>query len=442
MKRLLPFAVLGLFLAGSASAQDRLLPFDPTVETLENGLQVILIPMSAEGLVSHWTLVRVGARDEIDDGRTGFAHFFEHMMFRGTEKFPAEVYNQKITSIGSNSNAFTSTDFTAYHNTLAVKDLGTLLELESDRFQNLSYSEEAFQTEAGAVYGEYRKNRASPFFTIYEAVRQEAFDTHTYGHTAMGFVEDIQQMPTGFSYSAEFFDRFYRPDNSILVIVGDIDVDETLEMVRRYYGGWKTGYQEPTVPQEPEQTAEKRIDVAYEGSTLPILWLSYKFPAYDPSSVSQVAARVLAELAFGQTSEVYRKLVLEDQSVVSLAGGPDATRDPGVFDLYSMVKDPAKVDSVLADLDAAMAKLKAEPPSEESVAAIRSRLRYGFLMALDTPESVAGSLAQQISLTGTLEGVETYYETLAKVTPADVQQAAEAYFDAKRRTVAVLRGKS
>ena len=147
-------------------------------------------------------------------------------MFRGTEKFPADLYQAKLTGIGADANAYTTDDFTAYHLGITTEDIELVMELESDRFQNLNYPLDMFQTEAGAVYGEYRKLKSNPFFTISEAVRRPAFDKHTYAHTAMGFVEDIQRMPELFDHSRSFFSRFYRPENSILLIVGDFDVQK------------------------------------------------------------------------------------------------------------------------------------------------------------------------------------------------------------------------
>ena len=129
-----------------------IIPFPTETRTLPNGLTVIVVPMPSDGLAAYWTVVRTGSRDEYEPGRTGFAHFFEHMMFRGTERFPSDIYNRIVTSIGADANAYTTDDHTAYHLAMAAEDLEQVMEIESDRFQNLSYAESAFQTEAGAVY--------------------------------------------------------------------------------------------------------------------------------------------------------------------------------------------------------------------------------------------------------------------------------------------------
>jgi zinc protease len=436
------FALLAALLpAGAAeSARRGVFPYPIHTRSLDNGLSVVVIPMSSNGLCAFWSVVRTGSRDEFEPGHTGFAHFFEHMMFRGTERFPSSVYNAEVTKMGASANAFTSDDLTAYHLAIAAEDLPRVMDLESDRFRNLSYAEEAFKTEAGAVYGEYRKNRTSPFFAIYEAVRAKAFTRHTYGHTTMGYEADIAAMPNMYTYSKEFFSRYYRPENVTLVVTGDVEPETVFDLAQRYYGPWQRGYQTPSVPEEPEQNEERRVEVAYQGRSLPILWVAYKVPRFGVADRKWAATDVLGELAFGETSDLYKKLVLDEQTVQSLSGGPNQNRDPGLFDVIAQVKDPAKVDTVLAEIDATVARYAATPPDPERLAATQQRLKYGFLMRLASPSGVASSLARMIAATGDVHTVDRLYDTYAGVTPADVQAAARDYLKRERRTVAVLRG--
>ena len=195
------FAVLGLVLSPSAPASAKKMASPPSVfpfkihqRQLKNGLTAIVIPIAGSGLTSVRTAIRTGSRDEYEPGRSGFAHFFEHMMFRGTKKYPAEERERVVTSMGASANAYTSNDMTVYEFDIASEDLEKVMDLESDRFMNLAYSDEQFQTEAGAVYGEYRKNRASPFFQLFEKIAETAFGKHTYGHTTMGYERDIAAM--------------------------------------------------------------------------------------------------------------------------------------------------------------------------------------------------------------------------------------------------------
>jgi zinc protease len=434
---------LGLLLvsiSAQATKAGGMFPYKTHVETLDNGLKAIIIPMSSHGLVAYWSVVRTGARDEYEPGHTGFAHFFEHMMFRGTKKYSQDQYSEITTKMGADDNAFTSDDLTAYHLSITSEDLEQVMDIESDRFQNLDYPQAAFETEAGAVYGEYRKNRTSPFFTVYEAVHKAAFDKHTYGHTAMGYEEDIKAMPKMYDYSRSFFQRYYRPENVVLLIVGDVQVEPTMKLVRKYYTDWKPGYVTPQVPVEPEQTAEKRIEVPYEGKSLPILMVSYKNDRFDPKDKRMVASMVLADLAFGETSELHKKLVLDEQVVEFIEGESNLNRDPNLFDVVTRVKDPDKVEYVLGEIDRTVAQYQASPADAKRLADVKARAKYSFLMGLETPSAVAGAMSRIIALTGGVEAVDQLYTTLDTITPQDVQAAATRYLAKNRRTVAVLRG--
>ncbi len=435
-----------LLLATAATAQEttstKIFPYQTHVEHLDNGLQVVLIPMSSNGLVAYWTIVRTGARDEYEPGRTGFAHFFEHMMFRGTEKYPSTAYDDMVTKIGADANAFTSDDLTAYYLNIAAEDLETVMEIESDRFLNLSYPKDLFQTEAGAVYGEYRKNKTSPFFVLFEETLKAAYTTHTYGHTAMGYEEDIQQMPNLFDYSKTFFGRYYRPENAVLVIVGDIEVETTRQLVKDYYSDWEAGYVPPKVPVEPPQTQERRISLTYPGRTLPLLLMAYKADAFDAQDVTQAGARLLCDLGFGETSDIYKKLVLDEQLVEFISAEYDPSRDPGLVTIVSRIKDEERVDDVIAEIDRTVTQLQQQPPDPKRLADLKSRLKYGFLMNLDTPANVMSNLVRLIAVTGDITTIDDLYRTFDKVTAEDVQQAAQKYLVTEQRTVAVLRGDS
>ena len=416
-----------------------IIPYPARVRVLDNGLKTILMPMPSNGLVAYWTIVRTGSRDEYEPGRTGFAHFFEHMMFRGTERFPADVYQRILTELGADANAYTTDDLTAYHISMTAADVERVVELESDRFRNLAYPEEDFQTEAGAVYGEYRKSRTDPLWLLYESMKAAAFKRHSYGHTTMGYEKDIAAMPTLYDYSRRFFARYYRPENTILFIAGDIDPPKIDALVDEYYGDWQRGYVAPEIPVEPPQDAERRFELGYDGKTLPILWVAYKLGAFDPGDRVRVAADLLAELAFGATSDAYKQLVLNEQVVEFLAGDANLNRDPTLFDIYTRIKDPAKVDYVLDVIDATTAKYRDELVDSARLAALKSRLRYSFLMSMETPDEVAGDLARHIAISGGLEGVEALYAAYENVTPEDVREAARTYFVDRERTIGVLR---
>jgi len=416
-----------------------IIPFPVETHQLDNGLKLIVVPMPSNGLVSYWSIVRTGSRDEYEPGRTGFAHFFEHMMFRGTERYPADRYQQVLIELGADSNAFTTDDLTAYHATIAAEDLDRIMALESDRFKNLDYSETDFKTEAGAVYGEYRKDKTEPEFVLYEAVRETAFECHSYGHTTMGYEADIKAMPTLYDYSRRFFNRYYRPENTILLVVGDADPATVVTGIEAHYSDWQPGYVAPDIPAEPEQTSEKRVDTTYAGKTLPLLWLAYKIDRADPGNRLRAATDLLVELIFGETSDVYRKLVLKEQSLEFLCADTNSNRDPSLLDIYARVKDPDSIEAALTALDTAAARACEQLVDAGRLEKLKTRERYAFLMELETPDSVAEAFARPIAIDGNLSGLETLYRTYESLTPLDLRDAARQVFRSDRRTVGTLR---
>ena len=236
-----------------------------------------------------------------------------------------------------------------------------MIEIESDRFQNLSYAKPAFQTEAGAVYGEYRIGAANPGFALDEKLHDLAFDAHTYKHTTIGFEADVKAMPKAYDYSLSFYRRFYRPENVVLLVVGDFDPKTTLGWIEKYYGPWKKGYEPPKITPEPPQTAPRSAEIAFPGRTLPILDIAYKGDAFDPANRDYVAARLLGELAFGPQSELYKKLVLREQKVEMLHCDIPMNRDPSLFEIMAMVKRPEDVDSVRDEIYRTLEEFKTTP---------------------------------------------------------------------------------
>src|SRR5437764_9973482 len=221
-------AVLTLLLGAQMAlaqeaASERIFPYPIKTTTLDNGLAVLSVPFDSPGSIAYYAVVRTGSRNEVEKGLSGFAHFFEHMMFRGTEKYPQEKYQRTVKALGADTNAFTTDDWTCYHMTVPSSALPTVVEIEADRFRNLKYGEPEFQKEARAVLGEYNKSASSPFLMLNETMQEKAYTTHTYKHTTIGFLADIKAMPKQYAYSKTFFDRWYRPENCTIVVAGEVD---------------------------------------------------------------------------------------------------------------------------------------------------------------------------------------------------------------------------
>ncbi|ROL57293.1 insulinase family protein [Bacteroidetes/Chlorobi group bacterium Naka2016] len=442
MKKSLSFILIifGAIMLMNSSNKNGFFPYEFKTETLENGLKVILIKMPSNGLVSYYTIVRTGSRDEYEPGHTGFAHFFEHMMFRGTKKYPGNVYDKILTEMGADGNAYTTDDYTCYHLNFTADNLEKVMDLESDRFQNLWYTEQDFQTESGAVYGEYRKGKASPFFWIWEALCNTAFEKHTYKHTTIGFEEDIKAMPTMYEYSLSFFKRYYRPDNSVLLIVGDIDYDKTFALVKKYYSSWQKGYVPPKIEPEPEQTKEKRKVVIYPGKTAPILAIAYKGMSFNPTDKNYVATILFGRLAFGENSDLFKKLYIREQKVLFLEEEFNFNRDPFLWMIWSQPKDEKDIEYVESEVYKTIEFFQQNLPDAKKLEDLKKNMKYSFLMGLETPGKVASILARPLALSADMKVIDEFYRTLETITPEDISNVAKTYFQPNKRTVVVLKG--
>ena len=427
---------------GAAPAErSKAFPFPTESHTLGNGLRVVLVPYDSPGLVAYYTLMRVGSRNEVEKGKSGFAHFFEHMMFRGTKAHPAEEYNGTVTRLGLNTNAFTSEDMTVYHLYGPAKALPTIIEYEGDRFKNLEYDEPAFRTEAGAIMGEYQKSASNPEQKLYEKMLETAYSTHTYKHTTIGYLADIKDMPNAFQYSRQFFQRWYTPDNAMLVIVGDFDKGQTLTNIEKAYGGWTGKVADVQVPQEPKQAKARRAEVPWETPTLPRLWIAW----HAPSSADLKAAAVqnlLNAYLFGPTSPLYQGLVLGKATVDSMEATYGDHRDPYLFGVLLRVKDgkdlKAVEQAVLKDVSA----LAAGKVDAKRMEAVRGNLKYSNIMSLDKADSLALTLAVNTAQDGDLEFFNKEYAAIEDLKPADLSSFARKYLlDANRTTITLQTAK-
>lgn len=437
MKQLILILTLTLVTQMNLSSQ-KIFPYEIKEHTLQNGLRVVVVPYNSPGVVAYYTVVRTGSRNEVEPGKTGFAHFFEHMMFRGTEKYSDVEYNRILKLLGADSNAWTSNDQTVYHIVASADALETIIDIESDRFKNLKYSKEQFQTEAGAILGEYNKSAQSPFQILNEEMQKLAFTTHTYRHTTIGFLEDIKDMPNQYEYSLQFFDRYYRPEYCTIIIVGDVNFNKAIYLIEKYYGDWKRGTFEPNIPVEPEQKEEKVKEAKAPNKTLPYLYIGYKVPAFDSKSKDVAALNVIAELLFAQTSELYQKLVLDEKLVDFISGEMPMDRDPTLFRIYTRVKKDEDVERVKQEIFNAIEKIKSETISPKKLNDILSNMKYSFLHSLDNADAIASTLAYYVSVTGYPQSVDEFYSTLSKLTPDDIQSAAKKYLVKEKRNIVTL----
>lgn len=413
-------------------------PYKYFTDDLSNGLRLITIPTDYPNIVALYIVVSTGSRNEVEPGRSGFAHLFEHLMFRGTEKYSTERYDEIMKLAGADRNAYTTDDRTVYHVVFSREDLEQIMELESDRFQWLKVPEDLFKTETQAVLGEYTKNSSNPINKLFEVLRDTAFDRHTYKHTTMGFLRDIENMPSMYGYSLDFFNRFYRPEYTTIIVVGDIDHEETLALTNKYWGNWQRGSFVSQIPDEPEQTTERTGHIDWPTATLPWVLIGYKGPAYSDEHKDLAALELAGNLGLSESSELYERLVIREQKVDSLFYWFGAHTDPNLLIAGARIKDLKDVGYVRDEIVSTFDSFRKDVTDEAKLEAVKSHLKYDFALGLDNSEAIATALSPYIALRRTPETINRLYETYDAITPDDLQQMASRYFVEQHRTVVTL----
>lgn len=431
----------------TALAQDpppgarKFFPYPYQINRLDNGLRVVTVPTDHPNLVALYIVVQTGSRNEIEPGKSGFAHLFEHMMFRGSENYSPEQRDGILKRAGAESNAYTTDDRTVYHELFAKEDLEAVLKLEADRFQRLKYTPDLYKTETLAVLGEYNKNSADPANKLYEVLRETAFKAHTYGHTTMGFIRDIENMPNLYDYSLEFYRRYYRPEYTTITMVGDVAPAAALKLAEKYFGAWKKGDYVPAIPPEPPQKEPRKAHVDWPSPSLPYVVVAFRGPAYSDEKPDKAALDFLVPIAFGENSELYQRLVLREQKVDQLSANFENQMDPELFAVFARVKKPEDVEYVRRQIQETFKKHTTELIPLAKLNETRSRMRYETALGLNSSKAIAGYLASYISLRGTPETIEKLFALYQKVTPEQIREIAAKYFTESNMTVATLASK-
>jgi zinc protease len=418
------------------------LPRAPQVEKLASGLTVVTLPFDSPGIVAYDTLVQAGSRDEVEPGKSGYAHLFEHLMFRGTDAVPAEEYLRQLQSLGADDNAFTTDDLTLYTTTIPSDALGELIKLNADRFQHLHYAPDKYKDETGAVLGERNKAFASPDAVIEETLRALAFKSHTYGHTTIGSKHDVEDMPNQYEYSRQFFRRFYTPDDCVIFVVGDFDRDKTIAAIKDAYGAWRGTRARTAVKAEPEQKAPRARSLTWHGETDPRLAIAYRIPSMKASLADGAAFATLAAAVLGTPSDLYQRLVVNEQKVLDLGADPRSAgaKDPSTFEIDAHLKATSSFDEVIGVVQGALDAAAKGQLAPEKIEAARDHLLNETILLAQTPSQVARALAVAAGTVSEVQGYPRYVEALAAVKPEDVARVAKQLTPAHRSVVTLVAG--
>ena len=403
--------------------------------TLANGMKVIVWTDRDIPNIALYNWVRVGSRNEVP-GITGLAHFFEHMMFNGTNKRKPGEFDRQMEARGGANNAYTSDDVTVYQDWVPRSALDLVFDLESDRLANLSFDPKVIESERGVVYSERRlRTEDSNEGFLFEQVQATAFVAHPYQIPTIGWPADIQSWKV--EDLQKFFKTNYAPNNCTLILVGDVSADEAFAMAKRYLEPIPRQAPPPPVrTTEPEQLGEKRVNVQRNAQT-PLMYLAYKSPAAnDPQSPAiNLLVSILTE---GDSSRLHRLLVEEKKLAIEVGGSFQEGFDPGLTWLTLTLPEGADVGAVEKVLDAALAQVVSQGVSQAELTRAKNLYASSFWKQIATINGKA-------SLLGSFEVFERDYRklfdspaTYEKVTREDVQKAAALVFQKAHRTVGVL----
>jgi len=254
----------------------------------------------------------------------------------------------------------------------------------------------------------------------------------------MGYLKDIQDMPNQYSYSLQFYNRFYRPEYATIVLVGDVTRDRALALTKRYFGSWARGSHVPNISPEPPQSEARSATVDWPSPTLPWIAVAFKGPAYSDEKADKAALDLLSPIAFGQNSVLYHRLVLDEQKVDTLAADFGNHPDPELFTVYARVKDAKDLDDVRGQILATFAQFTNETVDRAKLDATRSRIRYSFALRMNSSPAIANALAPYIALRRTPGTINKVFSLYQQVTPQDMRDVASRYFKESNRTIVTL----
>jgi zinc protease len=414
--------------------------FDLKIEktVLDNGLTILTCEDHTVPTVSYQTFVNVGARDEAKPGITGLAHVFEHMMFRGTEKYPD--YDQALGNYGPETNAWTGNDCTDYFVDIKAEYLEKVIEVEADRIRNLRFNNETFRTELGPVKEERRRGQVDdPEGFLWERFNELAFRKHTYHHPVIGWEEDLEkniQVTDGL----EFKKTFYSPGYCIISVAGNFETDEVIEWIKNYYGDWEA--QVPPdiqIPQEPPQTEERVKDFVWKDSQIsPKLLIGYHGPDINVETNDFAALKIIGKVLFLRSGRLTRKLYQDLQLVDRIWGNMEENKDPGLFVISAHLKKGksiAQVESVIFD---EIEQLREEPVTENELQKVKNSLKADLLYRLNRPHPVAGTIGFLEAVGGDYNLIFKLQEKYKQITAKDVQEVASRVLSSTNRTVVTL----
>jgi zinc protease len=409
---------------------------DYQITTLDNGLTVVLLEDHSTPIVHLQLWYHVGSKDE-RPGRTGFAHLFEHMMFKGSKNVDREEHISLIASLGGQTNAYTTEDVTVFWETVPSHALPLVLWLEADRMATLRIDRDTFLTEREVVKEERRMRVDNqPYGRLSELIYENAFTVHPYRHTTIGSLADLEAASV--DDVRDFYDTYYVPSNATIALVGDFEMDEALQLVHKYLGRIpKAARAVPRdIPEEPRPTGERRLTL-YENWPLPVVVVSYPitYDGHPDSYPLHIASKILSD---GQSSRIYRQLVYESGLALTAFGGGNLIEDPNLFYAVAIVQPGHTTEEVAQALIGEFERLRNEPVSDRELQQSKNQFARDYITSRETNQQKASHLAHAVVIHGDVKTADGEFDIFTGIETADVQRVAQTYFTPATRLVLTI----
>lgn len=412
------------------TATDFKIPFEKY--TLSNGLRVILAPDRSAPVATVYVIYGVGARSE-EKGRTGFAHLFEHMMFRGSKNVGPEEHMRLVRQAGGVVNAYTGFDTTVYWETFPSNYLDRMLWLEADRMASLDVSEENFRKEREVVKEERRlRVENPPYGNLLEEVLRNTYVRYPYRHSPIGSAEDLDRATL--AEVREFHGAYYVPNNATVILVGDFAAEEAFRLAEKHFGGIPRGKPAPRVRvKEPEQKTRREASLKDPKAPLDAVVAAYHLPpaGHPDSHALEIAASILSA---GQSSRLYRKLVYEDQSALAAQGEALLLEGPSIFFGYAIANPGRDIREILKTMESILAEMMEKPVSQEELEKAKNQILASFILERESMQAKADFLGKCAVLLKDPARYNSEIEKYRQVTAADVQRVVKQYLAPERQT--------
>jgi zinc protease len=444
--KVLAFAVVPLVTfilsASGALAQTTVTSAPPASFTLGNGLKVVVIPDHRTPVVTQMIWYKVGSADETP-GKSGLAHFLEHLMFKGTSKHPADEFSQAVLRVGGSENAFTSTDYTGFYQRVPRDQLGKMMEFEADRMTGLVLKDENVLPERDVVLEEYNMRVANnPDARLNEQIMAALYLNHPYGRPVIGWHHEIEKLDR--EDALAFYHRFYAPNNATLVIAGDVDAKDVREMAEHTFGEVAP---QPAIParrirpQEPEPIAPRTVTLADPRVEQPNVKRYYLVPSATTAAAGESPALdVLAQLmGGGSSSYLYRALVVDQPLAVNASAGYQGTSlDATQFSIWASPKPGVTFATVEAVIDRVISELARNPVPAEDLERVKTQLIADAIYAQDNQATLARWYGAALTTGRSIDDVRSWPDRIRAVTAEQVRAAAQKWLDKKRSVTGYL----